>query len=101
MQEGVEDIRREYGDRFADLPEQQAAEIGHIGAERIMAWIKSDLERMRIHFDSWFSEARVISSGDFQSVMTLKCSAAKYSGSFLILGMRSCWATISGKLQVG
>jgi arginyl-tRNA synthetase len=26
---------------------------------------------MRIHFDSWFSEARVISSGDFQSVMNL------------------------------
>jgi arginyl-tRNA synthetase len=67
----AEDIRREVGERFADLPEDQAAEVGRLGAERIMAWIKSDLERMRIHFDSWFSEASVINSGDFQSVMDL------------------------------
>jgi arginyl-tRNA synthetase len=69
--EVAEDIRREHGDRFADLPEAQAAEIGQLGAERIMAWIKSDLERMRIQFDSWFSEATVIRGGDFDRVMDL------------------------------
>jgi arginyl-tRNA synthetase len=65
----AEEIRRDHGDRFADLPEERAAEIGSLAAKRILAWIETDLERLRIHFDSWFSEARVIREGDFDTVM--------------------------------
>src|SRR5262249_4974363 len=65
------EIRQEYGDRFADPPESDAEEIGAIAAKRIMAWIESELDRARIHFDNWFSEARVIREGEFQHVLDL------------------------------
>jgi len=67
----VEEIRKEHGDKFADLPEDQAEEIGALAARRIMDWIETDLERARVRFDSWFSEARVIREGDFQRVLDL------------------------------
>jgi arginyl-tRNA synthetase len=67
----AQDILREYGDRFASVPEDQAAEIGAIAARRIMHWIETDLERARVHFDNWFSEARVIREGDFERVLDL------------------------------
>jgi arginyl-tRNA synthetase len=62
---------REHGSRFAELPEDRAEEIGSLAAKRIMAWIEADLARMRIHFDNWFSEARVIREGDFDRVLRL------------------------------
>ena len=65
------EILREYGDRFASLSEDQAEEIGALAARRIMRWIETDLERARVHFDNWFSEARVIREGDFQRVLDL------------------------------
>jgi arginyl-tRNA synthetase len=67
----AQDILRQQGDRFASLPEDQAGEIGALAARRIMNWIEADLERARVHFDSWFSEARVIREGDFQRVLDL------------------------------
>src|SRR6266568_2364012 len=67
----AQDILREHGHRFASVPEDQAAEIGALAARRIMNWIETDLERMRVHFDNWFSEARVIREGDFQRVLDL------------------------------
>jgi arginyl-tRNA synthetase len=67
----AEAIRAEHGDRFADLPEDRAVEIGQLGAQRIMDWIKSDLERMRIRFDSFFTESSVLGGGDFEAVMDL------------------------------
>ena len=67
----AQDILREHGDRFASAPQDQAAEIGALAERRIMNWIETDLERLRVHFDSWFSEARVIREGDFQRVLDL------------------------------
>ena len=67
----AQDILREHGDRFASVPQDQAAEIGALAERRIMNWIETDLERLRVHFDSWFSEARVIREGDFQRVLDL------------------------------
>jgi arginyl-tRNA synthetase len=65
------DIKRAYGDQFADLPESQAEELGALASRQIIEWIEADLERTRVHFDSWFSEARVIREGDFQRVLDL------------------------------
>jgi arginyl-tRNA synthetase len=62
-------IRNEHGDRFADVPENEAQELGALASRQIMDWIERDLERARVHFDNWFSEARVIRQGDFQRVM--------------------------------
>jgi arginyl-tRNA synthetase len=65
----AQEIQREHGERFADLPEQRASEIGELATRRIMQWIETDLERARVQFDTWFSEARVIREGDFQRVL--------------------------------
>src|SRR5262249_3527014 len=67
----AQEILREHGDRFADVPESRAEEIGSIAAKRIMEWIEAELDRSRVHFDNWFSEARVIREGDFQRVLEL------------------------------
>jgi arginyl-tRNA synthetase len=64
-------IRAEYGDRFADVPETQSDEIGALAARQIMDWIERDLTRARVTFDNWFSEARVIREGDFLRVLDL------------------------------
>lgn len=63
------EIQAEYGDRFAELPEAQAEELGALASRRIMDWIEADLARARVIFDNWFSEARVIREGDFQRVL--------------------------------
>jgi arginyl-tRNA synthetase len=65
------EILAEHGERFADLPESRAEEIGALAARRIMDWIERDLTRARVIFDSWFSEARVIREGDFLRVLEL------------------------------
>src|SRR5262249_14840706 len=64
-------IQSEYGDRFADVPEDQSREIGGLAARHIMDWIERDLARARVPFDSWFSEARVIRDGEFAQVLDL------------------------------
>lgn len=65
------EILAEHGERFASTPIENAAELGALAARRIMTWIETDLERARVHFDNWFSEARVIREGDFQRMLDL------------------------------
>jgi arginyl-tRNA synthetase len=67
----AQEILREHGERFANVPDSDAAELGALAARRIMQWIESDLDRARVHFDNWFSEARVIREGDFQRALDL------------------------------
>jgi arginyl-tRNA synthetase len=67
----AEDILREHGERFADLAHDQAEELGALASKEIMHWIETDLDRARVRFDNWFSEARVIREGDFQRVLDL------------------------------
>ena len=65
------EIVSEHGDRFANVPEDQAQDLGALATRRIMQWIEDDLARARVHFDNWFSEANVIRAGDFQRVLDL------------------------------
>jgi arginyl-tRNA synthetase len=67
----AEDIKKTYGDRFLELPEDRPEEIGAIATQQIMGWIESELARLRVRFDDWYSEARVIRDGDFETVMDL------------------------------
>ncbi|MGI9149813.1 MAG: arginine--tRNA ligase [Chloroflexota bacterium] len=67
----AQEILKEHGDRFAQLPEDRAEELGALATPRIMRWIESDLARARVRFDNWFSEANVIREGDFQRVLDL------------------------------
>lgn len=65
------DILAHHGDAFADLPEERASEIGALAVQIIMRWIEEDLERLHVHFDTWFSEASLLSGGVFDSVLDL------------------------------
>jgi arginyl-tRNA synthetase len=67
----AQDILREHGDRFANVPEDAAGELGALAAKQIMHWIETDLDRARVRFDNWFSEARVIREGEFQRVLDM------------------------------
>src|SRR5258707_9762064 len=67
----AQDIMREHGDRFADVPENSPGELCAIAAKHIMQWIEADLDRARVRFDNWFSQARVIREGDFQRVLDM------------------------------
>jgi arginyl-tRNA synthetase len=60
-----------HGERFAGVAEDQADELGGLASREIMTWIERDVERARVQFDNWFSEARVIREGDFQRVLDL------------------------------
>jgi arginyl-tRNA synthetase len=64
-------ILDEQGDRFATVGENEAQEMGALASRQVMNWIERDLEHARIHFDNWFSEARVIREGDFQRMLDL------------------------------
>jgi arginyl-tRNA synthetase len=65
------EILRERGAEYTNTPEFEAEEMGALAARQIMEWIETDLDRARVHFDSWFSEARVIREGEFQRVLDL------------------------------
>jgi len=64
-------ILRERGAEYTNTPESEAEEMGALAARQIMDWIEADLDRARVRFDSWFSEARVIREGEFQRVLDL------------------------------
>lgn len=65
-------IIAESGDRFADLPTEQAlARIGQMGLQKVLEAIEADLESMCVEFDIWFSEQSLYDGGQFQKAMSL------------------------------
>ena len=53
----AKEVAAEHGERFLDLPADQAvAEIGAIGLEKMLDIIRTDLENVGVAFDVWFSE---------------------------------------------
>jgi arginyl-tRNA synthetase len=68
----AKEIVAEEGDKFLSLPEKEAiAQLGHIGLVKIIEQIKSDLERLGVSFDVWFSEKSLYRNGQYQRVMSL------------------------------
>ena len=68
----AKEIIAEEGDKFLSLPEKEAiAQLGHIGLVKIIEQIKSDLERLGVSFDLWFSETSLYDNGQYQMVMSL------------------------------
>jgi arginyl-tRNA synthetase len=66
----AKEIAREEGAKYLDLPEQEAiATIGPIGIGKMVAAIRSDLERLRIEYDRWFSEQSLFSDGSVDETM--------------------------------
>ncbi len=72
MAELAEEIIAEQGDRFLNLPAEEAIpQLGQLGLEKIIKQIKVDLELLGVGFDVWFSEQSLFDNGQYQKVMTL------------------------------
>ncbi len=58
------EIVAEYGARFLHMPEEEAiTELREIGLAKVLAGIRQTVERLRIHFDCWYSEASLYEPG--------------------------------------
>ncbi len=57
----AKEIKEKYGDKFLEKPDPSF--FSRYAAERILSWIRKDLELFRVRFDSWFSERRVYDEG--------------------------------------
>jgi arginyl-tRNA synthetase len=68
----AKEIIAEEKDRFLSLPPEKAlSQLGHIGLDKIIELIKSDLEILGVNFDVWFSEQSLFDKGQYQKVMAL------------------------------
>jgi arginyl-tRNA synthetase len=57
-------IKEEEGDRYLLSPEEEIIDsIGHKASEVILGWIKDDLKRFRVRFDTWYRESDLYNSG--------------------------------------
>lgn len=68
------DLTREvvasHGETFLARPPAEAAEaLVTIGEELVLASIRNSVEKLRIHFNCWFSERSLYSDGTFERVM--------------------------------
>jgi arginyl-tRNA synthetase len=72
------------GERFLGMPrEQGVAALGEIGLRRIVQGIEADCGFIGIHFDTWFSERSLYTSGLFDRVLAMlrqRGLVAEYDG---------------------
>ena len=61
------EIIEEDGERFLDKP----AELGTRGAAKVIAAIASDLGRLGVTFDEWFSEKSLFEQGQYRKAMSI------------------------------
>ncbi len=65
-------VKEEHGDRFLRLPQGEAIrEIGELGLQKMLEAIRADLDMLRVHFDSWFSERSLYSGSQYERAMQL------------------------------
>ncbi len=87
----AEEIAREEGRRFLDMPVKSATEeLGEIGVRKILGMIKRDLELLGVEFDVWFSERSLYSGGQYEKAMSL----LKKSG-YVVEKENAVWFTSS------
>ena len=66
----AKEVVSETGDRFKDMPEEQAmAELGAIGLDKMLASIRSTLEEMGVDHDVWFSEQALFDDGQYDRAL--------------------------------
>ncbi len=61
------EIIAEEGERFLDKP----AELGELGKAKVIASIASDLEKLGVTFDEWFSEKSLFDQGQYNTAMSI------------------------------
>ncbi|MEE8599085.1 MAG: arginine--tRNA ligase, partial [Dehalococcoidales bacterium] len=68
----AKEVITEEGDRFLSLPEKEAVpQLGQIGSDKVIGQVRSDLERLGVSFDVWFSERSLYDNGQYQRAMSL------------------------------
>lgn len=68
----AKEIMAEQGDRFRQLPEDEAvSRLGEIGLKKVMDAIKAELKLLRVDFDVWFSEQSLYRDGQYQKVLEI------------------------------
>jgi arginyl-tRNA synthetase len=66
----AERVRDQVGDRFVDVPREVAlAELRPIGRAIVLESLKSELARINVTFDNWFSEQSLYDSGAVQQAL--------------------------------
>ncbi|RJQ39071.1 MAG: arginine--tRNA ligase [Dehalococcoidia bacterium] len=66
----AKEVAAREGKRFLEMPEPEALrEIGKIGLDMVVSEIKTDLDRLGVSFDVWFSEQSLYDSGLARKVM--------------------------------
>lgn len=67
----AKEIQSEEGDRFlSEEPEKAVWELGQIGLKKILAVLRSDLSRLGVEFDVWFSERSLFENSQFEKAMS-------------------------------
>jgi arginyl-tRNA synthetase len=60
------------GDRLTKLSDADLEkELGQTGLQRMLDWIKSDLETLEVSFDVWFREQSLFTNGQYDTAMDL------------------------------
>jgi len=63
------EVRAKLGDGHTAFDDEAKRVFRREAVERMTAWIKADLEAMRIRFDYWFSEATLHRSGEVDATL--------------------------------
>jgi len=72
MAELAEQAEEQFGDAYLREEGQPAPqELATWGIERMMGWIKADLDELGVHYDHWYREQTVYEDGYFDKVMAL------------------------------
>lgn len=62
----------EQGDKFFKMDETGGkAALGAVGLEKVMKWIKDDLNRLGVTFDVWYSERTLYEKGQFERALQI------------------------------
>jgi arginyl-tRNA synthetase len=70
MIDAARTIAAEEGERFLNMPPQQAVEeLGQIGLDKMLRGIQDNMERLRVHFDVWFKEHTLYEEGQYEKAM--------------------------------
>ncbi len=63
-------IIQAHGDVFLTLaPDEAARELGRLGLDIVVDYIQALMARLHVHFDRWFSEASLYTTGAFDRVL--------------------------------
>jgi arginyl-tRNA synthetase len=72
MVELGQDLAQEFGEKFLDMPRDQAIrEVGEIALQRTVDGLRADLEMIGIVYDNWFSERSLYEDDTFDRVMQM------------------------------